>query len=81
MATEIEAEEMDQDLLVCVVCQKKYEEPGPWGSAAHFLLGMEMEGEQPGREEVKGGALMAVEMGDALIVVETDFFLTLMTFH
>ena len=79
MTTEMEAEEMDQDLLVGVVFQKTYEELGPCGSAAHFLLGMEKEGEQLGREEVEGGALMAVETGGALMVVEMDLFLTLMT--
>jgi hypothetical protein len=37
----IEAEE--KDLSVGVVCTKKDEEPGPCGSATHFLLGMDME--------------------------------------
>ncbi len=58
------AEEMEEDvgvdLLVGVVC-KKYEEPESCGSAGDFLLGEEIEGEQPGREEVVGDALMAAE--------------------
>jgi hypothetical protein len=37
----MEAEE--KDLSVGVVCTKKDEEPGPCGSATHFLLGMDME--------------------------------------
>ena len=44
---EMEAEEMGQDLSVGVVCQKNYDEPGPRRSAAHFLLGVEMEGDPP----------------------------------
>jgi len=43
-----------------VVC-KKYEEPESCGSAADFLLGVEMEGDPPGRMEVEGDVLMAVE--------------------
>ena len=46
---EIEAEEMET-VLAGVVCQKNHEDLGPHGSAAHFLLGMEMEGEQPVQE-------------------------------
>ncbi len=42
------------DLSVGVVCQKNHEELGPCGSAAVFLLGMEMEGRQPGKEKVEG---------------------------
>jgi hypothetical protein len=42
----MEAKEMYQDLSVGIICNKNYEEPGQCGSAAHFLLGMEMEGEQ-----------------------------------
>ncbi len=57
---EMEAEEMGQVLSVGVVCQKIYEEPGPHISAAHFLLGVEMEGDPPGNENVEGGALTAV---------------------
>ena len=57
---EMEAEVEDViDLLVGNVC-KNYEEPGPCGSAANFLLGEEMEGDLPGREEVEGDALMVV---------------------
>jgi len=47
------------DLSVCIAC-KNYEEPGPHRSVANFLLGEEMEGDSPGREEVEGDALMAV---------------------
>ncbi len=36
------------------VCFQKFEELGPCGSAGDFLLGEEIEGEQPGREEVVG---------------------------
>ena len=36
---------------------KKYEEPGPRGSAAEFLLGEEMEGDPSGREEVEAAAI------------------------
>ena len=36
---------------------KKYEEPGPRGSAADFLLGEEMEGDPSGREEVQRARL------------------------
>ena len=54
----MEAEE--KDLSVGVVCTKKDEEPGPCGSAAHFLLGMDMEGDPPVTEMVEGDALMAV---------------------
>ena len=48
------------DLSVGVVCQK-YEELESCGSAANFLLGVEMVGDLPGRMEVEGDALMAVE--------------------
>ena len=54
----MEAEE--KDLSVGVVCTKKDEEPGPCGSAAHFLLGMEMEGDPPVTEKVEGDPSMAV---------------------
>jgi len=43
---EVEAEEVAEDVGVG---QKKYEEPGPRGSAADFLLGEEMEGDLSGR--------------------------------
>ena len=46
---EMEAEEMET-VSAGVVCQKNHVDPGPRGSAAHFLLGMEMEGEQPVQE-------------------------------
>jgi hypothetical protein len=39
------------------VGQKDYEEPGPRGSAADFLLGEEMEGDPSGTEEVKAAAI------------------------
>jgi len=42
----VEAEEVAEDVGVG---QKKYEEPGPRGSAADFLLGEEMEGDLSGR--------------------------------
>ncbi len=43
---EVEAEEVAEDVGVG---QKQYEEPGPRGSAADFLLGEEMEGDPSGR--------------------------------
>jgi hypothetical protein len=46
---EMEAEEMET-VSVGVVCKKNNVDPGPRGSAAHFLLGMEMEREQPVQE-------------------------------
>ena len=53
----MEAEVEDvMDLLVGVVCQKNHEEQGPCGSAAVFLLGVEMEGRHPGKEKVEGDA-------------------------
>jgi len=64
MAEEVE-EDNGVDLSAGVVC-KKYEEPESCGSAADFLLGMEMEGDPPGRKEVEG---------DALMVVQTNLFL------
>jgi len=51
---EVEAEEVAEDVGVG---QKKYEEPGPHGSAADFLLGEEMEGDPSGREEVEAAAI------------------------
>ena len=39
---------------------KKYDEPESCGSAAHFLLGVKMEGYPPGHENVEGGELMTV---------------------
>ncbi len=50
---EVEAEEVAEDVGVG---QKNYEEPGPGGSTADFLLGEEMEGDPPGREEVEAAA-------------------------
>jgi len=64
LAEEVE-EDVGVDLSAGVVC-KKYEEPESCGSAADFLLGVEMEGDPTGRMDVEGGALMAVE---------TDLFL------
>ena len=56
----MESEEFGhQDLSVGSVCQN-YEEPGPRGSAAHFLLGVEIEGHPPGNKNVEGVALTAV---------------------
>jgi len=60
-----EAEEMGQDLFDSVVCKKKYEEPGQRGSAADFLLGEEIEGDPPGREEVEAGAQHLLEINDS----------------
>ena len=57
---EPEEPEEPEDLSESVVCKKNYEEPGPRGSAAHFLLGVEMEGDPPGNKNVEGGALSAV---------------------
>jgi len=48
------------DLLVGV--PKKYEESESCGSAANFLLGIEMERDPPGREEVEVDVLMVVEI-------------------
>ncbi len=52
---EVEAEEVEEvvgvDLSVGV--PKKYEEPESCRSAANFLLGVEMERDPPGREEVE----------------------------
>ena len=58
------AEEVEEDVEVDLsadVVYKKYEEPESCGNAANFLLGLEMEGDPPGRMEVEGDALMAVE--------------------
>ena len=60
-----EAEEMGQDLFDSVVCKKNYEEPGQRGSAADFLLGEEIEGDPPGREEVEAGAQHLLEINDS----------------
>jgi hypothetical protein len=51
---EVEAEEVVEEVGVG---QKHYEEPGPRGSAADFLLGEEMEGDPSGREEVEAAAI------------------------
>jgi hypothetical protein len=60
---EVKAEEVEEvvgvDLSVGV--PKKYEEPESCGSPADFLLGVEMEIDPPGREEVEVDVLMAVE--------------------
>ena len=54
---DVMAEEVEEDvgvtLLAGVVC-KKYEEPESCGSAANFLLGIEMEGDPPGRMDGGG---------------------------
>ena len=60
-----EAEDMGQDLFDSVVCKKNYEEPGQRGSAAEFLLGEEIEGDPPGREEVEAGAQHLLEINDS----------------
>jgi len=61
---DMQAEEVEEHvgvvLSVGIVGKKNYEEP-ECGSAADFLLGVEMEGDPPGRMEVEGDALMAVE--------------------
>ena len=49
---EMEAEEMET-VSAGVVCPKNHMDPGPRGSAAHFLLGMEMEGDPPVTEKVE----------------------------
>ena len=54
MDAELEGEEIVQDLSVGVVCKKNYEEPESCGSAADFLLGVEMEGQHPVEEKVEG---------------------------
>ncbi len=54
MEVEVEAEEVAKDVGVG---QKDYEEPGPRGSAADFLLGEEMEGDLSGTEEVEAAAI------------------------
>jgi len=51
---EVEAEEVAEDVGVG---QKNYEEPGPRGSAADFLLGVEMEGDPSGSEVVEAAAI------------------------
>jgi len=43
---------------------KKYEEPGPCGSAGIFLLGEQTEGDTSGREEVEAGSL-SLEINDS----------------
>ena len=58
---EVEAEEVEDGV------PKKYEEPEPCGSAADFLLGVEMERDPPGREEVEMDVLMAVETQELTI--------------
>ena len=63
LAEEVE-EDVGVDLSVGIV-NKKYAELESCGSAANFLLGVEMEGDTLGRMEVEG---------DALIVVETDLY-------
>ena len=55
-AQTVVAEEMGQDLSGGVVCQKNYEELESCGSAADFLLVVEMEGDTLGREEVEVAA-------------------------
>jgi hypothetical protein len=61
---EVEAEEVAEDVGVG---QKNYEEPGPCGSAADFLLGEEMEGDPSGREEVQRAGLHSLASPNALI--------------
>jgi len=55
---DMQAEEMEEhvgvDLLVGVVGKNNYEEP-ECGIAANFLLGVEIEGDPPGRMEVEAG--------------------------
>ena len=64
VVVDVEAEEMEEEAVdssVGVVGKKNYEEPESCGSAADFLLGVEMERDPPGREEVEVDVLMAVE--------------------
>ncbi len=49
-----------------VVCQQNYQKTGPRVSAADFILGVEMEGNMLGREEVKTGADDMEMEGDTL---------------
>ncbi len=60
---EVEAEEVEEVVGVdlSVEVPKIYEEPESCGSAADFLLGVEMERDPLGREEVEVDVLMAVE--------------------
>ena len=65
MEAEVEVEvgvEEIVDLSAGVDSPKNYDEPGPCRSAAHFLLGEEMEGDPPGREEMEGGAAADVDI-------------------
>ncbi len=66
---EVEAEEVEEVVGVdsSVGVPKKYEEPESCGSAADFLLGIEMESDLPGREEVEVDVLMAVETQEITI--------------
>ena len=66
---DMQAEEVEEhvgvDLSVGVVGKKNYEEP-ECGSAANFLLGVEIEGDPPGRMEVEaGGAQCRLTGGNA----------------
>ena len=76
LAEEVE-EDVGVDLSAGVVC-KKYEEPESCGSAAKFLLGVEMEGDLPGRMEVEGDALMAVET-DLFFMLVIGFIVVIRT--
>ncbi len=74
------AEEMEEDIGVDLsvgVRFQKYEEPESSGSG-DCLLGEEIEGEQQGREEVVGDALMAAETDFSFDFngtnVETDLY-------
>ncbi len=67
LAEEVE-EDVGVDLSAGNVCQK-YEEPESCESAANFLLGEEIDGEQSGREEVERDALMAAETDSFLILM------------
>ena len=55
-------EEMAQDLLVSFVCQINDEEQESCGSAANFLVRMEMEGDPLGKEKVEGGKEVVMEL-------------------
>ena len=59
---EVEAEEVEEDIGVVGVDCKKYEEPGPCGSAGVFLLSEQTEGDTLGREEVEACSLYLYDM-------------------
>ncbi len=54
-----------------LLAKNNYEEPGPRGSAANFLAGVEMEGDRLGREEVEAGAHYVI-INDSNKTVDDD---------